>query len=73
MNKIIREIFSGPKGTLSSFRVIWAMVIFTTTITWAFISISNGSFEHLTAGDAAWLAALLASKPASTWAENKKE
>lgn len=70
---MIARLFEDNDGNLSSMRVVWTISVLTIVFTWTYISISSGTLQNFTAGDAAWFAALFGGKVAQTYVERQDQ
>jgi len=70
---MISRLFEDNEGNLSSMRVVWTISVLTIVFTWTYISISSGTLQNFTTGDAAWFAALFGGKVAQTYVERQDQ
>ena len=66
---MLSRIFEDTEGNLSSMRVVWSISVLTIVFTWTYISLSSGTLQNFTTGDAAWFAALFGGKVAQSYVE----
>jgi len=59
------------EGNLSSMRIVWTFAVVTIILTWTYVSVSTGTLQNFTTGDAAWFAALFGGKVAQSYVERQ--
>lgn len=63
------DMFKDADGNVSSMRIVWTFAVVVIIGTWSYVSISNGTMQAFTMGDAAWFAALFGGKVGQTYVE----
>lgn len=68
---MLSRMLEDHEGNLSSMRIVWSFSVLTIILTWTYVSISSGTLQNFTTGDAAWFAALFGGKVAQSYVERQ--